>query len=65
MLEEIVLRFLRALSSSHSDLCGNVFAFSRPLYHAPSFRPHHHITPTVAVVCCLLNMPCVSVRNVG
>ena len=34
-------------------------------HHAPSFRPHHQSSPTVAVVCCLLRTPCTSVRNDG
>jgi hypothetical protein len=32
-------------------------------YHAPVFFPNHHTTPTVAVVCCLLNCPSASVRK--
>src|ERR1700674_4661793 len=33
------------------------------LYHVPSFRPHHHTSPTLAVFCCLLSTPCVSVKK--
>src|SRR5215469_10374362 len=32
-------------------------------HHAPSFRPHHQTIPTVAVFCCLLRTPWVSVRK--
>src|ERR1017187_9172577 len=34
-------------------------------YHEPSLRPHHQMRPTVAVFCCLLRIPCTSVKNDG
>ncbi len=34
-------------------------------YHAPSFGPHHQISPTVAVLCSLLKAPWASLKNDG
>src|SRR5579864_5253769 len=34
-------------------------------HQAPSFCPHHQISPTVAVFCCLLKSPWMSDKNEG